>query len=137
MSAYNKKSPKQTGMILRREGPTYQGVVPDQGPVDDCTDFAFNLVEHCLGGLTHPREAAWDRILALTHQLIAAHRALEYELRRSGPFSADEVEYLLQTHYPDSMLLPDEEQYEGSTEGKRRRLRVPLGQPDFLGGADQ
>ncbi|PBK97950.1 hypothetical protein ARMGADRAFT_1027333 [Armillaria gallica] len=48
------------------------------------TDFAFNLAEHCLGGMTHPREAAWDRILALTHQLIAAHRALEYELRERG-----------------------------------------------------
>ncbi|PBK82320.1 hypothetical protein ARMGADRAFT_1090375 [Armillaria gallica] len=81
------------------------------------TDFAFNLAEHCLGGMTHPREAAWDWILALMHQLIAAHRALEYKLRRSGPFSA-EVEYLLQTRYPDSMLPPDEEQNEGSAEGK-------------------
>ncbi len=52
------------------------------------------------------------------HQLIAAHCVLEYELRRSGPFSANEVEYLLQTCYPDSMLLPDEEQHEGSVEGK-------------------
>ncbi|PBK89881.1 hypothetical protein ARMGADRAFT_1083353 [Armillaria gallica] len=79
------------------------------------TDFAFNLVEHCLGGMTHPREAAWDRILALTHQLIAAHHALKYELRRSGPFSAEEVEYLLQTRYPDSMLPLDDEHNEGST----------------------
>ncbi len=60
----------------------------------------------------------WDQILALMHQLIVAHCVLEYKLRRSGPFSADEVEYLLQTRYPDSMLPPDEEQYEGSTEGK-------------------
>ncbi|PBK88927.1 hypothetical protein ARMGADRAFT_1033539 [Armillaria gallica] len=85
---------------------------------DPVTDFAFNLAEHCLGGMTHPREAAWDRILTLTHQLIAAHRALEYKLRQSGPFSAEEVEYLLQTRYPDSMLPPDEEQNEGSAEGK-------------------
>ncbi|PBK85581.1 hypothetical protein ARMGADRAFT_1087448 [Armillaria gallica] len=48
---------------------------------DPITDFAFNLTEHCLGGMTHPREAAWDQILALMHQLIAAHHALEYELR--------------------------------------------------------
>ncbi|PBK82704.1 hypothetical protein ARMGADRAFT_1090016 [Armillaria gallica] len=85
---------------------------------DPVTNFAFNLVEHCLGGMTHPREAVWDRILALTHQLIAAHCALEYELRRSGPFSTEEVEYLLQTRYPDSMLPPDKEQNEGSAEGK-------------------
>ncbi len=75
-------------------------------------------MECCLGGLTHPREAAWDGILALTHQLIVAHCVLEYELRRSGPFSTDEVEYLLQTCYPDSLLPPNEEQYEGSAEGK-------------------
>ncbi len=67
--------------------------------------------------MTHPREVAWDRILALTHQLVAAHRVLKYELRRSGPFSAEEVEYLLQTRYPDSMLPPDEEQPEGSGPG--------------------
>ncbi|PBL00085.1 hypothetical protein ARMGADRAFT_1072454 [Armillaria gallica] len=85
---------------------------------DPIIDFAFNLAERCLGGLTHPREAAWDRILALTHQLIAAHWVLEYELRRSGPFSADEVEYLLQTRYPDSMLSANEEHREGSAEGK-------------------
>ncbi|PBL01895.1 hypothetical protein ARMGADRAFT_1071402 [Armillaria gallica] len=82
------------------------------------TDFTFNLAEHCLSGMTHPREAAWDQILALTHQLITAHRALEYELRQSGPFSAEEVEYLLQTRYPDSMLPPDDEHNEESAEGK-------------------
>ncbi|PBK90897.1 hypothetical protein ARMGADRAFT_1031994 [Armillaria gallica] len=82
------------------------------------TDFAFNLAEHCLGGMTHPREAAWDQIPTLTHQLIAAHHVLEYKLRRSGPFSAEEVEYLLQTRYPDSMLPPDDEHNEESVEGK-------------------
>ncbi|PBK95934.1 hypothetical protein ARMGADRAFT_1028182 [Armillaria gallica] len=98
-----------------RSHPMQERPTPGHDPV---TDFAFNLAERCLGGLTHPREAAWDRILALMHQLIAAHQALEYELRRSGPFSADEVEYLLQTHYPDSMLSADEEHHEGSMEGK-------------------
>ncbi len=78
----------------------------------------FNLAERCLAGLTHPREAAWDHILALMHQLIMAHQTLEYELRRSGPFSADKVEYLLQTRYPDSMLPANEEYCEGSVEGK-------------------
>ncbi|PBK79422.1 hypothetical protein ARMGADRAFT_1093151 [Armillaria gallica] len=95
--------------------PMQERPTPGHDPV---TNFTFNLAEHCLGGLTHLREAAWDHILALTHQLIAAHRALEYELRRSGPFSADEVEYLLQTCYPDSMLSANEEHCEGSMEGK-------------------
>ncbi|PBK94573.1 hypothetical protein ARMGADRAFT_1078429 [Armillaria gallica] len=45
------------------------------------TDFTFNLAEHCLGGMTHPREAAWDWILTLMHQLITAHHVLKYELR--------------------------------------------------------
>ncbi|SJL00957.1 uncharacterized protein ARMOST_04270 [Armillaria ostoyae] len=70
-------------------------------------DFAFNLSERCAKGMTHPREAAWDRILASAHQLIASHRALEYELRRHGPFTAEEIEYLLQTCYPDSMHPED------------------------------
>ncbi|PBK89122.1 hypothetical protein ARMGADRAFT_1084200 [Armillaria gallica] len=95
--------------------PMQERLTPGHDPI---TDFAFNLAERCLGGLTHPREAAWDCILALMHQLIVAHWALEYELRRSGPFSANEVEYLLQTCYPDSMLSADEEHHEGSMEGK-------------------
>ncbi len=64
-------------------------------------------------------EVAWDRILALTHQLVAANRVLKYELRRSGPFSDEEVEHFLQTRYPNSMLPADEEQPEGNAEGKR------------------
>ncbi|KAK0236485.1 hypothetical protein EDD85DRAFT_791783 [Armillaria nabsnona] len=77
---------------------------------DAVIDFTFNLEERCSSGLSHPREVAWDQILALTHQLVVAHRALEYKLRRSGPFSDEEVEHFLQTCYPNSMLPVDEEQ---------------------------
>ncbi|PBK84296.1 hypothetical protein ARMGADRAFT_1088530 [Armillaria gallica] len=90
----------------------------DPLPLHAIINFAFNLEERCSSGLSHPREVAWDRILALTHQLVAAHQALEYELRRSGPFSNEEVEHFLQTCYPNSMLPADEEQPEENVEGK-------------------
>ncbi|PBK84529.1 hypothetical protein ARMGADRAFT_1088300 [Armillaria gallica] len=85
---------------------------------DAVINFAFNLEEHCAGGLSHPREVAWDQILTLTHQLVVAYQALKYELRRSGPFSNEEVDHFLQTRYPNSMLPADEDQPEGNTEGK-------------------
>ncbi|PBK96561.1 hypothetical protein ARMGADRAFT_1076721 [Armillaria gallica] len=54
--------------------PMQERPTPGHDPV---TDFTFNLAERCLGGLTHPRVAVWDCILALMHQLIAAHWVLE------------------------------------------------------------
>ncbi|KAK0437488.1 hypothetical protein EV421DRAFT_1907236 [Armillaria borealis] len=84
---------------------------------DPIANFAFNLLEQCHKGMTHPREAAWDRILASTHQLIASHRVLEYKLRRHSPFTTEEIEYLLQTCYPDS--LHPEDVIEESRQGNR------------------
>ncbi|KAK0467398.1 hypothetical protein IW261DRAFT_1426628 [Armillaria novae-zelandiae] len=52
----------------------------------------------------HPREAAWDRIMAASGQIVAGYRALQYELQNYGPFNEADIEHLLTNHFPESAL---------------------------------
>ncbi|KAK0480556.1 hypothetical protein IW261DRAFT_1563237 [Armillaria novae-zelandiae] len=99
---------------------------------DSTTDFAFGLVER-LGLRSHPREAAWDWIVAASGQIVAGYHALQYELQNYGPFDEADIECLLTNRFPETFLdgQPD---FLGEripspvvTDGERVALRVLIG----------